>query len=104
MSVPTGSPGAASNGLSKIGEAIKILQDALGSLPIGSDPHKAVISAISGLGRHVSPSENIPGNSNVTLQNMLRNSQKNSAVQQVQRSLGGPQAAAGGPPPQPGAA
>jgi len=105
MSVPTGNPGASANGLSKLAEAIKIIQDAVNSLPIGSDPWKAAQSAISSLGRHASPADAIPGNQNVVLQNLAKNASKDQALQQVQRSLAGPGAEGGGgaPPGMPGA-
>src|SRR5262245_10294650 len=90
LSVPSGNPGAAANGLAQVREAVKILQEALGSLPAGSDPWKAVVSSISSLGKHVAPSDEIPGHEQTVLQNLARNAGKNQALMNVQRSLGAP--------------
>ena len=98
LSVPSGNPGASANGLAQVREAVKLLQDALGSLPIGSDPHEAVVKSISTLGRHVSPSDEIPGHDKTVLQNLTRNAGKNQALQQVQKSMGAPPEAAPGAP------
>ena len=96
LSVPSGNPGASANGLAKLREAVKIMQDALGSLPAGSDPWKAVVNAISSLGKHVSPSDEIPGHDKTVLQGLMRNAGQNQALQQVQKSMGAPPGGAEG--------
>lgn len=98
LSVPSGNPGASANGLAQVREAIKILQEAIASLPIGSPPWQDVQKSISNLGKHAGPSDEIPGHDKTVLQNLQRNAGKNQALQQVQKSLGAP------PPAMPGAA
>jgi len=95
LGVPTGSPGNNANALSQVREAIKILEKALPNLPTGSDPYKAVLSAIQSVSRHVTPSAEVPGVQQTTLRDMQQNAQQSGMLQSVMRSLGG---GGGGPP------
>jgi len=95
LGVPTGSPGSNANALSQVREAIKILEKALPNLPTGSDPYKAVLSAIQSVSRHVTPSAEVPGVQQTTLRDMQQNAQQSGMLQSVMRSLGG---GGGGPP------
>ena len=95
LGVPTGSPGSYANALSQVREAIKILEKALPNLPTGSDPYKAVLSAIQSVSRHVTPSAEVPGVQQTTLRDMQQNAQQSGMLQSVMRSLGG---GGGGPP------
>ncbi len=107
VSVPTGSPGANAGAMSKVREAIGILQQALPELPPGTDPHKAVLNAISSISKYVGPSNAVPGVQQTALRDLQQNAGKNAMLQQVMSSLGGANAGGGGPPggaPQPGMA
>ena len=104
ISVPTGSPGAAAGALSKVREALNILQQSLPELPMGSDAHKAVLNAISSISKYVPPSAAVPGVQQTALRDLQSNAGKNAMLQQVMSSLGAGQAGAGGggmaaPPP-----
>ena len=99
MSVPSGSPGANAGAMSKVREAVKILQAALPELPPGSDPHKAVLNAISSISKFVGPSNEVPGVQQTALRDLQANAGKNAMLQQVMGSLGGGQAGAGGGQP-----
>ena len=95
--------------MSKVGEAIKLLNGAIGELPIGSDIHTKVLSTISTLAKLVPPGSTPPGVQQTALRDLQQNAGKNAMLQQVMSSLGagGAQQAGGGaaapPPNQPGA-
>ena len=102
ISVPSGSPGSAAGAMSKVREAVKILQTALPEMPMGSDAHKAVLSAISSISKYVPPSSEVPGVQQTALRDLQQNAGKNQMLQQVMSSLGGANAGGGGasaPPP-----
>jgi len=106
LSAPTGSPGQSANALSKVREAIKILIEALPELPMGSEPWKATNAAIQNLGKHVSPSDEVPGVQQTQLRGLQQSAGKDAALQSLMRSMGGggaaaPGAAPGGAPPPP---
>jgi len=110
IATPIGSPGAAAGAMSKVREAINILNTAISQLPPGSEPHKAVMSAISGLSAKFPPSAEVPGVQQTALRDMQGNAAKNAMLQQVMSSLGaggaqqgGGAPAMGAPPSQPGA-
>jgi hypothetical protein len=118
MQPPTGNPGESANAMSVVREALEKLQSALPKLPAGSDPWKAVLSAIQGIGKHVSPSDAIPGVQKTTQGNLQQQAQQSAAMQALNRAMGstgspggagqpggggtglpGPAAAAAGMPP-----
>ncbi len=99
ISVPTGSPGANAGAMSKVREAIGILQQALPELPPGTDPHKAVLNAISSISKYVGPSAAVPGVQQTALRDLQQNAGKNAMLQQVMSSLGGANTGGGGAPP-----
>ena len=96
VSVPSGSPGANAGGLAEVREAIKLLQVALPKLPVGSEPHKALLSSIQGLSKVVPPSAEVPGVQQTALRDLQQNAGKNAMLQQVMSSLGGANQGAGG--------
>jgi len=102
LAVPSGNPGANANSLAQVREAIKILQEALPGLPMGSDPWKAVNSAMSSLGRHVSSGDEVPGIQKTTQQGIQKSSDQQAMLAQVMKSLGGGGPAAGAPGAAPG--
>jgi hypothetical protein len=88
MSVPTGSPGAQAGAMAKVREAINILQQVLPSIPLGSEPHKAIMSAISGMSKYIPPSAEVPGVQQTALRDLQKNAGQNAMLQQVMGSLG----------------
>lgn len=88
--------------MSKVREAINILQAALPDFPPGSDPHKAVLNAISSISKYVPPSATVPGVQQTAIRDLAQNAQKNAMMQTVMNSLGGANAG-GGAAPVPGA-
>jgi hypothetical protein len=89
--------------MSKVREAINILQAALPELGIGTEPHKAVMNAISSISKYVPPSAEVPGVQQTALRDLAQNAQKNAMLKQVMSSLGGGNAGGGGAaqPPSP---
>src|SRR5579864_7799899 len=83
ISVPSASPGAAAGAMSKVREAIKILQQALPQLPIGSEPHSKVMAAIQSISKVVPPSAEVPGVQQTALRDLARGGQQNAMLQQV---------------------
>ena len=96
ISTPSGSPGSQAGAMSKVREAINILQAALPEFPPGSDPHKAVLSAISNISKYVQPSAEVPGVQQTALRDLQAGAGKNAMLQQVMSSLGGAGAGQGG--------
>lgn len=101
LSVPTGSPGAAAGAMAKVREAINILNMAISELPIGTDPHKAVMSAVQGLTKVVPPSADVPGVQQTALRDLQANAGKSAMMQKLMASLGAGGAQPGGGPPLP---
>ncbi len=88
--------------MSKVREAIQILNQAISQLPVGTDPHKAVMSAVQGLTKVVPPSNEAMGIQQTTLRDLQQNAGKNAMLQQVMSSLGAGGAQPGaGPSPAP---
>jgi hypothetical protein len=83
-----------------------MLMDAAPELPMGSDPWKAVNGAIQTLGKHVSPSDEVPGVQKTALRGIEQSAGKDAALQSLMRSMqgaGGGAAPGGGAPPPGGA-
>ena len=91
--------------MAKVREAINILQAALPEFPPGSDPHKALLTAISSISKHIAPSAEVPGVQQTALRDLQSQAGKSAMLQQVMQSLGGAKAGPGGggaAPPPPG--
>lgn len=84
--------------MSKVREAINILQAALPDFPPGTDPHKAVLNAISSISKYVSPSAEVPGVQKTALTDLAQQAQKSAMLKQVMSSLGGANAGGGAAP------
>jgi hypothetical protein len=95
--------------MSKVREAVRIIERALPDLQVGSPPHEACIKAIKELSKAIPATEEIPGVQSATLMGMQRESQEGAPMQALQRIMGGgagappgappPQAGGGAPPP-----
>lgn len=103
-SPPTGNPGLAADAMSKMREAIKLIELALPGLPPGTDAHKDTIDALGKLSKAFPATEEIPGVQKTQLQGLAQNADKSAMMQAVMRMAqgGGDQAPPpGAPPPQP---
>ncbi len=88
MGVPSGNPGQQANALSQLREGLNIIQNALPNLPMGSELHKAALSAIQNLSKHVSPSDQVPGVQQTTLKDMAQRAQQSGMLQSLMRAQG----------------
>ncbi len=97
-SPPTGTPGIAADAMSKVREAIKLIELALPGLPPGTEAHKNTIDALGKLSKAFPASEEVPGVQNTQLQALQQQAQKSAMMQALMRAMQG----AGGPatPPQ----
>lgn len=94
MSPATGNPGLQADAMSKVHTAIQLLEQALPNLPVGSDPHKDVLDAISKLSKTAPASEAIPGVQTSQLAGLQRQAQQSAPLQALARAMGqGPQIA-----------
>lgn len=97
---PHGTPGNTMQGIGDVKTALDALQKALPTIPMGTDLHKAVMDAISKIGKHMTEAQNSP---QMKMQNLLQMVQQLKA-KQPQAALGGLAAPPGGgaapsPPP-----
>ena len=98
-SPPSGNPGAMADSLSKVREAINILELALPGLEVGSEPHAVVVKALPQLLKAVPASEAVAGVQNTQLLALQQRAQQSAAMQSVLRAMGaGGPAGPGGPP------
>lgn len=103
LSAPQGNPGNAAAGMLKVRQAIKMLEDALPMIPMGSPLHDKMLSSLKGM-LDAMPDEDpsMAGPQQTNLLELLKSSQANAPMAMLARlgAAGGP---AGAPMP-PGAA
>jgi|DEB19_MinimDraft_2_1074335.scaffolds.fasta_scaffold161822_2 hypothetical protein len=87
-SPPSGNPGMAADAMSKVREAIRLLEMALPNLPTGSDPHKDVLDSIGKLSKSVPATEAIPGVQQSQLLGLQQEAAKQAPLQALMRSMG----------------
>lgn len=104
VGAPTGSPGSEAQALAQVRDAVEQLQKAAINLSIGSEPHKAVLSAIQGISKYVTPSAAVPGVQQTFLRDRMQDAQQSGMLQSLMRSLGGAGASSGGAAPAPSGA
>lgn len=95
--VPSDNPGLMADAMTKVREAVNLLQMSVPSLPVGTDIQKAVLDSIQRLSKEVPSSETIPGVQMTTLQGLARQAQQSAMLQQLSRAMGN----GGGEPPVP---
>lgn len=101
-SPPTGNPGTMVAAMAKVREAVRILEQALPDLEIGSDQHEACVNALKALTKAYPATDEMPGIQNSALMGLQRDAQEGAMMQQLMRSMqggGGGAPAPGGPPP-----
>ena len=96
----TGNPGETAAALAQVREAVNLLQVSLPSLPVGSDPHKAVLEAISKLSKVVPTGDMQPGVQNTALQGLQTQRQQSAPLMSMLAAMGKPQGLGGQPPQQ----
>lgn len=94
---PHGNPGNATQGMGDIKTALDALQKALPAIPMGTELHKAVLDAVSKIGKHMTEAANNP---QMKMQNLLQMIQQAKA-QQPNAALAGLAGGGGAPPPAP---
>lgn len=87
-SAPTPDAGIQADSLSKVREGVKLLEMALPGLQLGSDPHKAVLSAIQTVSKVVPPSNEVPGVQMTALSGLQEQAQKSQMLQGLAAAMG----------------
>jgi len=100
-SPPTANPGLQADAMSKMREAIKLIEMALPGFEIGSDGHKAAVDMLSKGTKAFPASEEVPGVQKTQLQGLAQQAQKSAMMQALLRSnaQGAGGAPGGAPPP-----
>jgi hypothetical protein len=101
---PSGNPGDEAMALSRIREAVKILQGVLPNLQIGTPPYDFITKTLTGAGKIVPPSNEIPGQQQTTLKGLANDAQKSAVMQSLIRSMGADQGGGASAGPTPGGA
>lgn len=89
--------GAAQSGLAKITAAVKLLTEAMATLPIGGEEHKAVMKAISDLSKHVGETGDAGPAAGQQMSQMARQQQASPNAAILAKLMGG--GGQGGPAP-----
>lgn len=84
--------------MSKVREAVKLLELSLPALPTGSEPHKAVVDSLGKLSKAFPASEEVPGIQSTQLQALQQKAQQSAMMQALLRQSQAGAAGAGGPP------
>ena len=105
-SPPTANPGLAADAMSKMREAIKLMELALPQIPPGTDAHKGAIEALGKLSKIFPATEEVPGVQDTQLKALAEQAQKSQMMQALMRGgIGGGappgMPPGGGAPPQP---
>lgn len=87
-SMPTPDAGLAADSLSKVREAVHLLEMALPGLPLGTEPHKKVLSAIQSISTVVPPSSEVPGVQMTQLAGLAQRAQQSQMLQQLTQAMG----------------
>lgn len=101
--MPGHMPGNGMQGIEKVMMGLKALQDALPSVPLGSELHQELLTAVSKIGKHL-PQGGAGGDPQSMIQQLAMMAQKAKAEPQQAAALQGLMGGGGGgaPPPPPG--
>jgi hypothetical protein len=100
-SPPTANLGAMANGMSKMREAIKLIELAIVDFPPGTEQHKDTIDALAKLAKAFPATEEVPGVQNTQLAALQQKARQTAMMQAAMRQIGGgPPGGGGAPPPQ----
>lgn len=87
-SAPTPDAGLQADALSKVREAVNLLQMALPALDVGSDPQKAVLDAVTKLSKVVPASNAVPGVQMTQLVGLQKQAGQDQILQQLAAAMG----------------
>lgn len=102
IALPTANPGAQASALSKVREAIKILEAQIPNLPLGSGPHKEILAFVTKISKHVGAGNEVPGVQQTALRDLGQQAQQSGMMQALMKSMGSSGTggnAPGAPPP-----
>ena len=88
MGMKLAQPGNAAGAVAKIRQAIELMQDALPSVPLGSDLHKEVLGAITKLAKHASAGDASPGIQQTAGKTLMQTQQHEAHFQALMHALG----------------
>jgi len=95
----TANPGMAADAMTKVREAVHLLEMALPGLPVGSEPHKAVLKMITDGAKIAPAGQENQGIQQTALLGLMDRAKQMQQMQALQGSMaGGGQPPAGGPP------
>ncbi len=97
-SPPTEHAGLQAAAVSKVREAIKLIELALPGLAKGSEEHKSVIDALSKLAKAFPASEEVPGIQATQLRGLAQQAQSSGMMQSLMRAAQQQGGGQGGPP------
>jgi hypothetical protein len=95
----SGNPGLMADAMSKVGEAIHILQLALPHLPMGSEQHEGVLKMIQTGTKIAPPAQQAPGLQITQLHALAQDAQRQAPLQALMRLMSGAGGPGGGAPP-----
>jgi len=103
VSQPVPNRGQEAAGLSRLAVVVRLMEETVPLLGVGSEPGQAVLKALNSLAKHVPPGSVPPGVQTSTMQRLLSQQQQNAPQVAAMRAMqAGPQApAGGGAPPAP---
>jgi hypothetical protein len=87
-SAPTPDAGLAADAMSKVREAVNLLELALPGIPLGSEPHKAILDAIQKLSKTAPPSAEVPGVQMTQLAGLQQKAKQSQMLQSLAASMG----------------
>ncbi|MDE2103311.1 MAG: hypothetical protein KGL39_39085 [Patescibacteria group bacterium] len=99
-SIPTANPGMMADAVSKVREAVRILEMCLPQLPAGSEEHKVVLKMITDGSKIAPPSSDQHGVQMTTIADLGQNAMKSQMLQQLLRNQGQGGGSAPGAQPQ----
>jgi len=98
----TGNPGSSADAMTKVREAVHLLETALPNLPVGSEPHKMVLKMIQDGSKIAPASDQQQGVQQSTLLGLMERAKQMQQMQALGASMGaggaGGAAPAGGAP------
>ena len=99
--MPSPMAGNGMQGVEKVTIGLKALQEALPSLPLGSEMHQAVLDAVGKIGKHL-PQGGTGGDPQSMMQQLALMARSAKAEPQQAAALQGLMGGGGGAPPPPG--
>ncbi len=103
MSAPSPNPGDMAQGLTMVGTATQMLQQALQFFPVGDEMQKTVLDTVQKLSKMAPASAQVPGVQATQLSGLGQQAEQTAMLQALQRAMGSqaapPSPDMGGAPP-----